>query len=307
MIAARQFPPGICVLVAVASFCDFTRVVKFRIVGISCCANSERCSIFRAAKAPKSIRGPLKRRNSFAGVRNAGGPGGGWKSPLAREWPAVTAGARLSCPSIGGGNGWLERFVRRWIGVGEVYAEQRRMKRAVFIERDGILNEVRVGPKNPIQPLTLDEFKPRSAAVEPLQALKASGFVLVVTTNQPGLSRGYQSRRELDLMHTILRRLFPIDDILICPHEEGDHCPCRKPRPGLLVEAAFKWHLDLDHSFVVSDKWQDSEAARAAGCTSLLVQSPWNGQVHHDFVLPDLSAIVEKIHLLKEPATVPVA
>jgi phosphoglycolate phosphatase-like HAD superfamily hydrolase len=67
----------------------------------------------------------------------------------------------------------------------------------------------------------------------------------------------------------------------------------------LLIEAAFKWHLNLDHSFVVSDKWQDAEAARTAGCTSLLVQSPWVGNVHHDFVLNDIDAIAEKILSLK--------
>ena len=174
------------------------------------------------------------------------------------------------------------------------------MKRAVFIERDGILNEVRVGPKHPITPLTLEEFKVNTAAVAPLQALKAAGFVLIVTTNQPGLSRGYQARRELDRMHDVLRRTFAVDDLLVCPHDETDHCPCRKPRPGLLIEAAFKWHLNLDHSFVISDKWQDSEAARTAGCTSLLLKSPWVGQVHHDFVLPDITAIVEKILRLKQ-------
>ena len=74
---------------------------------------------------------------------------------------------------------------------------------------------------------------------------------------------------------------------------------CRKPNPGLLVEAAFKWHLDLDRSFVVSDKWQDAEAARSAGCTSLLVNSPWVRTTHRDFVLPDLGAVVEKILRLK--------
>ena len=162
------------------------------------------------------------------------------------------------------------------------------------------MNEVRVGPKHPITPLTLEEFKVNTAAVAPLQALKAAGFVLIVTTNQPGLSRGYQARRELDRMHDVLRRTFAVDDLLVCPHDETDHCPCRKPRPGLLIEAAFKWHLNLDHSFVISDKWQDSEAARTAGCTSLLLKSPWVGQVHHDFVLPDITAIVEKILRLKQ-------
>src|SRR5512138_31798 len=174
------------------------------------------------------------------------------------------------------------------------------MKRAVFIERDAILNEVRSGPKQQISPLTLEEFKVNLSAKEPLQKLKASGFVLIATTNQPGLSRGYQSRRELDRMHDILRRTFPLDDILVCPHDEADHCPCRKPRPGLLIEAAFKWHINLDHSFVISDKWQDAEAARTAGCTSLLIKSPYVGQVHHDFILSDLHGIAEKILRLKQ-------
>jgi D-glycero-D-manno-heptose 1,7-bisphosphate phosphatase len=174
------------------------------------------------------------------------------------------------------------------------------MKRAVFIERDAILNEVRTGPKHQITPLTLEEFKVIKAAEPQLKKLKAAGFVLIVTTNQPGLSRGYQSRRDLDRMHDLLRRTFPLDDILVCPHDESDHCPCRKPKPGLLIEAAFKWHLNLDHSFVISDKWQDAEAARTAGCTSLLVKSPWVGGVHHDFVLPSLEAIVEKILRLKQ-------
>ncbi len=102
-------------------------------------------------------------------------------------------------------------------------------------------------------------------------------------------------------MHDILRRTFPLDDILVCAHDEADHCPCRKPRPGLLIEAAFKWHLNLDHSFVISDKWQDAEAARTAGCTSLLIKSPCVGQVHHDFhSCPDLSGIAEKILHLKQ-------
>jgi histidinol phosphatase-like enzyme len=63
----------------------------------------------------------------------------------------------------------------------------------------------------------------------------------------------------------------------------------------LLTEAKFKWHIDMDRSFVLSDKWQDAEAARAAGCTSMLLNSPWIGTVHHDFVLPNLKAAVEKI------------
>ena len=173
------------------------------------------------------------------------------------------------------------------------------MKLGVFIERDGILNRVRVERQHQIGPLALEDFRVNQEALPLLQKLKAVGFVLIATTNQPGLSRGYQTRHELDRMHEVLRQALPVDDILVCPHDETDRCSCRKPKAGLLVEAGFKWHLTLDHSFVISDKWQDAEAAWAAGCTSLLLQSPWLGAGHRDFVLPDLGAIVEKILQLR--------
>ena len=173
------------------------------------------------------------------------------------------------------------------------------MKAAVFIERDGVLNQVRVERQQPVSPLTFEDFQVNREALPLLKKLKAAGLLLIATTHQPGLSRGYQSRRELDRMHDLLRGTFALDDILVCPHDQTDHCPCHKPKPGLFVEAAFKWHLDLDRSFVVSEKWQDAEAARTVGCTSLLVDSPWIGKVHHDFVLPNLEAIVDKIQQLR--------
>ena len=169
------------------------------------------------------------------------------------------------------------------------------MKVGVFIERDGVLNQARVERQHQVSPLTMDDFRISEATAPLLEKLKPAGFVLIATTNQPGLSRGYQSRRELDLMHDLLMRTLPLDDILVCPHDETNHCLCRKPNPGLLLEAGFKWQLDLNRSFVISDKWQDAEAARAAGCTSLLIQSPWLGSVHRDLVLPDLAAVVEKL------------
>ncbi len=125
-------------------------------------------------------------------------------------------------------------------------------------------------------------------------------------SNQPAISRGDLSRRELDRMHDVLRRIFALDDILVCPHDAADFCPCRKPKPGLLTEAAFKWHLNLDHCFVLSNKWQDGEAAFNAGCTSLLIASPWIGKGHHDIVLPNLADAIKRI-LQLHAGTRPVA
>ncbi|MEW6157782.1 MAG: HAD-IIIA family hydrolase [Verrucomicrobiota bacterium] len=178
------------------------------------------------------------------------------------------------------------------------------MKSGVFFERDGILNQARDDKKGQLSPLTLEEFHLNPEAVELLRQLKSAGFILIATTNQPGLSRGYQSRRDLDLMHAIMMKHLPLDDILVCPHDETDRCPCRKPKPGLLFEAAFKWHLDLDRCFVISNKWQDAQAAHIAGCTSLLIKSPWTGSGHHDFILNDLPAAVAKVLNLASPASV---
>lgn len=169
------------------------------------------------------------------------------------------------------------------------------MRTAVFVERDGILNLVRIERNRPVSPLVAADLEVNREALAPLHRLKAAGFLLIATTNQPGVSRGHLSRGELDAMHAVLRRAFALDDIMVCPHEENDHCPCRKPQPGLLREAAFMWHVQLEHSFVISDKWQDAEAARAIGATSLLVSSPWIGRGHHDVVLPDLAAIAGRI------------
>jgi D-glycero-D-manno-heptose 1,7-bisphosphate phosphatase len=169
------------------------------------------------------------------------------------------------------------------------------MKQAVFIERDGVLNQAPTERQQQMSPLLLEQFAVNKEAAPLLKKLKQSGLMVFATTNQPGLSRGYQLRSELDRMHQQLRKELPLDGILVCPHDEEDDCPCRKPKPGLLQEAAFEYHLHLDHSFVISNKWQDAEAARQAGCTSFMLQSPWLGTVHRDFVMPDLAAITEKI------------
>jgi D-glycero-D-manno-heptose 1,7-bisphosphate phosphatase len=163
------------------------------------------------------------------------------------------------------------------------------------MERDGILNLVRVERQQQVAPLGLEDFRVNAEAAPVLQRLKAAGFLLIATTNQPGLSLGGVPRRDLDRMHDLLRRQLPLDDIFVCPHAPADRCPCRKPNPGLFKEAAFKYHLDLERSFVVSDKWQDAAAAREIGAISLLLHSEWLGRGHHDFVLPDLPAIAGKI------------
>lgn len=168
------------------------------------------------------------------------------------------------------------------------------MKMAVFIERDTLLRLATHGGQQK-SPTTLAEFQIDESLRPALQRLKSAGFVLIATSNQPGLSQGILSRRDLDRMHDLLRSALPVDDILTCPHDEEDDCPCRKPRPGLFQEAAFKHHLLFGQSFVISHRWQDAEASRLIGSTSLLLESPWLGRGHHDLIVRDFEAAVEKV------------
>jgi hypothetical protein len=117
--------------------------------------------------------------------------------------------------------------------VGRLFAFSRStMKFGVFIERDGVLNQALVERSQQVSPLSLGHFRINPAAAGLVRKLKAAGFVVVATTNQPGLSRGYQSRRALDQMHALLMNQVPLDDILVCPHDETDHCPCRGTLAG---------------------------------------------------------------------------
>lgn len=175
------------------------------------------------------------------------------------------------------------------------------MKAAVFVERDGVLNEVRIAGRSQMPPLRLEEFQIREGVREPLEKLKAAGYLILVTTNQPSVGGGLLPRRELDRMHATLRRALPIDDILLCAHEESDRCNCRKPGAGLFTEAAFRWHLDLERSFTISDKWQDSSAAFVAGCNSVLIKSPWNGSGHHDFLVNSFAEACQRVLRFNHP------
>ena len=97
-------------------------------------------------------------------------------------------------------------------------------------------------------------------------ALKARGFLLIIATNQPDVPNGLTPRHEVDAMHDEIRRRLPIDDIMVCFHSENDNCSCRKPKPGMLLEAGKRHELDLASSYFVGDRWRDVEAGRVAGC-----------------------------------------
>jgi len=122
----------------------------------------------------------------------------------------------------------------------------------------------------------MEDFKLCEGAAESLAALKHAGFLLIVATNQPEVSRGIQRRSRIDSMHEFLMRALPLDEIRVCFHDDADDCPCRKPKSGLLVEAARDRSIALSDSYMVGDREKDIEAGRGAGCRTVLISAPYN-------------------------------
>jgi D-glycero-D-manno-heptose 1,7-bisphosphate phosphatase len=144
--------------------------------------------------------------------------------------------------------------------------------RAVFLDRDGVLNVAVVRDGHPYPPETLEAFKIYPDAADALARLKHAGFLLLVVTNQPDVARGRQSRAAVDAMHAALRERLPVDDFLVCWHDDRDACECRKPKPGLLLESAVRYQIDLRASFLIGDRWRDIDAGAAAGCRTVLIE-----------------------------------
>jgi D-glycero-D-manno-heptose 1,7-bisphosphate phosphatase len=143
-------------------------------------------------------------------------------------------------------------------------------RRAVFLDRDGVLNRALVRDGRPYPPLTLDMFEILPGVPEVVRRLHDAGFLLIGATNQPDVARGTQSRDVVEAMNTRLLDAMPITAILVC-YEDGDNCPRRKPNPGLLLEAAEMYGVDLSQSFMVGDRWRDVEAGRRAGCRTVFL------------------------------------
>lgn len=158
---------------------------------------------------------------------------------------------------------------------------------AVFLDRDGVLNRALLRDGVPHPPDHLGEFEVLPGVPVALENLSAAGYALVVVTNQPDVARGRQSRQRVEELNDHVRATLPVLDVLTCFHDNADHCSCRKPRPGLLFEAARRWSIDLRASVMIGDRWSDVVAGQAAGCRTVLVEMPYSGSQR---CAPDFSA-----------------
>ncbi len=155
----------------------------------------------------------------------------------------------------------------------ESTAHSEKSRRAVFLDRDGVINRAIVRDGAPHSPATLDELQIFPDVPAALRKLKQLGFQLLVITNQPDVSRGTRSREAVEDINNKLAASLPLDAIMVCYHSDEDNCACRKPKPGLIFDAARKYDIDLSVSYLVGDRWRDIEAGKSAGCTTIWIDA----------------------------------
>jgi len=161
-----------------------------------------------------------------------------------------------------------------------------KLRQAVFLDRDGVLNEVVVRNGKPFAPASLAELQIPPGTKEALMRLKEQEFLLLVITNQPDVSRGSQKREVVEEINRHLQSKLPLDDIFTCYHDDQDACDCRKPQPGMVMRAAEQYGIDLRRSFLAGDRWRDIDAGARAGCRTIWIDRGYDEQ--SPTVAPDI-------------------
>jgi len=167
------------------------------------------------------------------------------------------------------------------------------MKRAIFLDRDGVINKAILKEGKPSSPKRFERFEFLEGVREVLEKFRREGFLNIIITNQPDIKRGLMKWETLEKMHRLIKEDLPIDDIFVCPHDDIDSCQCRKPRSGMLLEAAKRWDIDLKGSFLVGDQSKDMEAGKNAGCITIIIDYLYNREAEPDFRVNDLQSAMK--------------
>ena len=174
------------------------------------------------------------------------------------------------------------------------------MKKSVFLDRDGVINKVYIKDGLPESPNSLNELKIIPGVRESIIKLKKLNFICLMVTNQPNVSRKKIDKNSVIQMNNFLKNEISLDDIFVCYHDDSDNCNCRKPKPGLLLQAGKKWDVDFKKSFMIGDRWRDIQAGEKVGCKTIFLDYKYNEKKPKkpDFVSDSLlnaAHIIEKL------------
>ena len=174
-----------------------------------------------------------------------------------------------------------------------------KLRRAVFLDRDGVINRALTRDNKPYPPKSIAEFEILPGVAEACAKLKAAGFLIVVATNQPDVGRGTMPQSVVEEIHAFMNRQLPIDRVEVCfhPGKGASDCDCRKPKPGMLFNASKALGIDLAQSWMVGDRWRDIDCGHAAGCRTILIDYSYDEALRQlpDYRVKDLLAASEII------------
>jgi D-glycero-D-manno-heptose 1,7-bisphosphate phosphatase len=174
-------------------------------------------------------------------------------------------------------------------------------RRAVFLDRDGVINRPVVRDGRPYPPAEVKDFELYDDVAAGCARLDAAGYLLVVVTNQPDVARGTQTRAVVEEMHrTMLDALPQISRVEVCWHagpKWGEPCDCHKPEPGMVWRAAQALGIDLAPSFLVGDRWRDVDCGHRAGCRTILIDRDYSEELRQppDWTVTSFAQAVEVI------------
>ena len=173
------------------------------------------------------------------------------------------------------------------------------MKKAIFLDRDGVINKIFMKNGIPFSPPSFAELKILPGVKESILILHKMNFVCLVVTNQPDASRGKIEKKTIIQMNNYLKDEIKFDDIFVCYHDDHDNCNCRKPKAGLLLEAGKKWDIDLKKSYMIGDRWKDIEAGKRAGCKTIFIDLNYKEAKPKN---PDFTtdSLFSSVHLIEE-------
>ena len=150
------------------------------------------------------------------------------------------------------------------------------MNKAIFLDRDGVLNASVVINGKPYPPENLEQLEILPGVKGAIDLFKQHGFLCIIITNQPDVARGKISLSAVEEINKYLLTALALDDCYCCYHDDKECCECRKPKPGSILNAARKYNINLDESYMVGDRWRDIEAGQNAGCRTIFVDNNYD-------------------------------
>ncbi len=173
-------------------------------------------------------------------------------------------------------------------------------KKCIFLDRDGVINRSNVKNGKPYAPLRFENFIFLPKVKKSIHQLKKLGFLVILITNQPDISKKKLKISTLDKMNDKIYRNLDVDDIFFCIHSSEDNCNCRKPKTGMLLESQKKYNINLNKSFMIGDRKKDIDSGIKAGCKTIFINRNYNEErpTRQNYTTTSLYKAVEYIKKL---------